>query len=165
MSGYVSEALSRLLHVSLGKPKDQPYAHILPNYGTKVQYAPDDNTSRPAIKEEKIFVKQVVKTFLYYGCTVNDTISTTLSTIASEQASPTENTIVNAQKFMNYAATYSALRRCLNSFIGMVPYMGPIFVIRFATRCSTKKFYANGNDLCTVGKPETRAIFLGFELC
>ena len=52
-----------------------------------------------------------------------------------------------------------------NSFIGMVPYMGPTFAIRFATRCRTKKFKVNCIDLYIVQKPASKAIFLGFELC
>ena len=55
MSGYVSEALSRFKHILSGKPEDQPYARVVPNYGAKIQYAADDNTSRPATKEEKNF--------------------------------------------------------------------------------------------------------------
>ena len=79
---------------------------MVPNYGAKVQYAPDDDTSRLATKEEKTFVQQVVGTFLYYGRVVDSTMLTALSVIASEQASPTENTLRKARKFMNYAATH-----------------------------------------------------------
>ena len=57
MPGYVSEALSRFKHFWSGKPEDQPYAHVVPNYGAKVQYAPDDDTSRLATKEEKTFIQ------------------------------------------------------------------------------------------------------------
>ena len=81
---YVTEALRRFKHIWLGKPEDQPYAHVTPNHGTKVQYAPDDDTSRPATKEEKTFVQQVVGTFLYYGCAVDGTMLTVFSVIASE---------------------------------------------------------------------------------
>ena len=106
MPGYVSEALRRFKHIWSGKPEDQPYAHVVPNYGAKVQYAPDDDTSRPATKEEIFFVQQVAGTFFYHGCAVDGTMLTTLSAIASEQALPTENTIRKAQKFMDYAATH-----------------------------------------------------------
>ena len=79
---------------------------MVPNYGAKVQYAPDDDTSQLATKDEKTFIQQVVGTFLYYGRAVDGTMLTTLSAIASEQASPTENTIRKTQKFMDYAATH-----------------------------------------------------------
>ena len=106
MPGCVSEALSHFKPIWSGKPKDQPYAHVVPSYGANVQYAPDDNTSRPATKEEEIFVQQVVETFLYYGRAVDGTMLTALSAVAFEQASPTENTIRKTQTFMDYAATH-----------------------------------------------------------
>ena len=43
--GYVSEVLSHFKHIWLGKPEDQLYAHVVPNYGAKVQFAPDEDTS------------------------------------------------------------------------------------------------------------------------
>ena len=79
---------------------------MVPNYGAKVQYAPDDDTSQLATKEEKTFIQQVVETFLYYGRAVDGTMLTALSAIASEQALPTENTIRKTRKFMDYAATH-----------------------------------------------------------
>ena len=86
MPGYVAEALRHFKHISLGKIEDQPYAHVTSNYGDNVQYAPDDNTLRPATKEEKIFFQQVVGTFLYYGRAVGGIMLTALSAIASKQA-------------------------------------------------------------------------------
>ena len=102
MAGYVSEALSRFKYLWSGKSEDQPYAHVVPNYGTKVQYAADDNTSRLATKDEKTFIQQVVGTFLYYGRAVDRTMLTALSAISSEQASPTETKIRKTRKFVEY---------------------------------------------------------------
>ena len=65
MPRYVSEALARFTHIVSKKHEDQPYAHVLPNCGAKVQYAADEDTSRLATKEEKTFIQQVVGTFLY----------------------------------------------------------------------------------------------------
>ena len=45
-------------------------------------------------------------TFLYYGRAVDGTMLTALSAIASEQASPIENTIRKTRTFMNYVATH-----------------------------------------------------------
>ena len=64
MPGYVSRALSRFKHIWLGKLEDQTYAYMVPNYGAKVQYVPDDDMSRLATKEEKKIVQQVGGTFL-----------------------------------------------------------------------------------------------------
>ena len=98
MPGYVSEALSRFKHIWSGKPEDQPYAHVVPNYGAKVQYAADGDTSRLATKEEKTFIQQVVGTFLYYARAVDGTMLTALNAIASEQASPTVTTMRKSKK-------------------------------------------------------------------
>ena len=88
MPGYVSEALARFKHICSKKQEDQPYVHVVPNYGAKVQYAADADTSRLATKDEKTFIQQVVGTFLYYGRAVDGTMLTALSAIASEQVSP-----------------------------------------------------------------------------
>ena len=72
--GYLAEALHHFEHIWSRKIEDQPYAHITLNYGVKVQYAPDDDTSQPAAKEEEKFDQQVVGTFLYYGHAVDGTM-------------------------------------------------------------------------------------------
>ena len=106
MPGYVSEALARFRHLYTKKCEDQPYAHVVPNHGAKVQYAAAEDISRLATKEEKTSIQQVVGTFLYYGRAVDGAMLTELSAIASEQASPTKNTLKKARKFMDYAATH-----------------------------------------------------------
>ena len=45
MPGYVSEALARFRHLYTKKYEDQPYAHVVPNYGAKVQYTADEDIS------------------------------------------------------------------------------------------------------------------------
>ena len=61
ITGYVAKALSWFMHTCSRKSDDQPYAHVVPTYGAKVQYAPDDNTPQQATKEDKIFVQQVIR--------------------------------------------------------------------------------------------------------
>ena len=87
---YFGEALQCFKHIWTGKTEDQPYAHVTPNYGAKIRYAPDAEKSQTTTKEEQIFDEQVVEAFLYYGRAVDGTMLTALSAIASEQASPTE---------------------------------------------------------------------------
>ena len=79
---------------------------MVPNYGAKVQYEAGEDVSQTATKEEKTCIRQVVGTFLYYGRAVDGTMLRALSAIASDQASPTENTLKKARKFMDYAATH-----------------------------------------------------------
>ena len=46
-------------------------------------------------KEVKKYIQQVIGTFLYYSRAVDSTMLTTLSSIASTQAEPTEETMSN----------------------------------------------------------------------
>ena len=115
MPGYVPKALKRFDHQPPTRPQDQPYPHVPPNYGAKVQYAKSADVSPPLTKEGKKYVMQVTGTFLFYARAVDSTMLPALSAIASEQNAPTENTMKRVRQFLDYAAsqeeaiiTYSA---------------------------------------------------------
>ena len=57
-------------------------------------------------KKGKKFVQQVIGTFLFYARAVDGTMLTALSTIASDQAEPTENTMEKIRTFLDYASTH-----------------------------------------------------------
>ena len=57
-------------------------------------------------KEEKKYIQQVLGTFLYYGRAVDSTMLTALSSIASTQAEPTEETMANIKLFLDYTASH-----------------------------------------------------------
>ena len=80
MPSYCKEALVRFRH-ELQKVMDQPHKHTVPVYGSTVQYAKPDNTTRPLDKAGKLFIQQVTGTFLYYARAVNETMLMTLSSI------------------------------------------------------------------------------------
>ena len=65
-----------------------------------------EDTTRLLSKEEKKIIQQVIGTFLYYGRALDFTMLTTLSSIASTQAEPTEETMSNIHFFLDYAATH-----------------------------------------------------------
>jgi hypothetical protein len=44
--------------------------------------------------------------FLYYARYINSTMLTVLGSIATQQANPTENTMIKVQQFMDYAFTH-----------------------------------------------------------
>jgi len=90
MPGFVEKALARFKHDKPTKSQDQPHRHDIPTYGAKVQYAKQENASQPLDKKGKLFVQQVVGTFLFCSRAVNGTMLTLLSAIASSQANPTE---------------------------------------------------------------------------
>jgi hypothetical protein len=106
MPGYVEKALARFGHQVPTRPQNQPHKHTIPTYGATIQYAKDEDTSRKLSKEEKKYIQQVLGTFLYYGRAVDSTMLTALSSIASTQAEPTEDTLTNIKLFLDYAATH-----------------------------------------------------------
>ena len=65
---------------------------------------PADDTP-PAIKEERRLVQQVVGSIIYYAKGVDLTALTGLSTLASEQAKATGQTVMNMGQMLNYLAT------------------------------------------------------------
>jgi hypothetical protein len=62
--------------------------------------------SPPLSKENKKYVQEVVGTFLYYARWVNSTMLSALGSIATQQANPTENTMIKAKQFLDYAFTH-----------------------------------------------------------
>ena len=106
MLEYVPEALTRFQHAPPNKPQHQPYPHVQPTYGAKVQYAENEDTSPLLNKTEKTFVQEVIGTFLYYARCVNSTMLPGLGSLATQQANPTVNTMVKVKQFLDYAATH-----------------------------------------------------------
>jgi hypothetical protein len=105
MPGYVTKALKRFNHSRPNKPQNQPYPHVPPKYGAKVQYAMPEDTSPKLSKEDKKFIQEVTGTFLFYARAIDSTMLTALSALASEQADPTEATMTKCKQFLDYAAS------------------------------------------------------------
>ena len=105
MPGYCGEALVRFGH-ELRKRTDQPHPHVIPTYGAKVQYAKEEDLSPKLSPEDKTFIQQVTGTFLYYARAVDNTMLVALSAIASQQASPTQDTMNKTLRFLDYVATH-----------------------------------------------------------
>jgi hypothetical protein len=105
MPGYCSEALVRFRH-EMRKIMDQPHEHAVPVYGAKIQYAKGPDTTAKLGPEDKLFIQQVTGTFLYYARAVDSTMLVALSAIASDQASPTKNTMRKCLQFLDYVATH-----------------------------------------------------------
>jgi hypothetical protein len=106
MPGYVDKALARFGHKNPSKLQHQPHQHAIPTYGATIQYATPMDTSNPLSKEEKKFIQQVARTLLYYSRAVNATILVALSSIASAQVTPTEDTMKGTCHLLNYIATH-----------------------------------------------------------
>jgi hypothetical protein len=106
MIDYIPEALTRFQHQAPNKPQHQPYPHIKPNYGAKVQYTEDTFTSALLPNEDKKFIQEVIGTFLYYARCIDSIILAALGSIATQLANPTENTMKKVQQFLVYASTH-----------------------------------------------------------
>lgn len=105
MPGYREKALKRFQHERPAKPQNQPYPHIPPKYGAKVQYAEPEDTSPKLNKADKKFIQEVTGTFLYYARAIDSTMLTALSALASKQSDPTEATMKKCKQFLDYAAS------------------------------------------------------------
>lgn len=105
MPGYIQKTLERFEHEAPAKPQNSPYPHVRPQYGVKIQYAADEDTSPTLGKEDKKFIQQVTGTLLYYARAVDPTILTALSAIASQQAAPTKATMEKVKQLLDYVAS------------------------------------------------------------
>jgi hypothetical protein len=62
----------------------------MPTYGIKIQYTDQPHNSPKLSKEDTKYIQQVAGMLLYYGRAVDSTILPALSSIATQQAAPTE---------------------------------------------------------------------------
>jgi hypothetical protein len=89
MPGYIARALQCFSHPTPSKPQHSPHAWQKPTYGTKVQYAPDPDTS-PALNAADIKrVQEVLGTLFYYARAVDSTMLTAIGSIATQQTNGT----------------------------------------------------------------------------
>ena len=105
MPGYLEKEFVRFKHQKPNKIQRSPHPHVTTNYGAKTQYAKEDDVSPPLSADDMKFVQAVAGTLLYYTSAVDATILTALSSIATEQAKPTERTMEKRKQLLDYCAT------------------------------------------------------------
>ena len=106
MPGYVSNALLCFDHTHKKQTKFRTHRiHSIPAYKAKTQYAEQLEDSPKFDKANTKYIQQVAGTLLYYGRAVDTTILLVLSSIASEQAAPTERTMLKVKQLLNYCAS------------------------------------------------------------
>jgi hypothetical protein len=92
MPGYIANALHKFQHKQPERPQHAVYPARTPQYGYKVRLTPavlDSLTLTPqGIKR----IQQVVGALLYYGRAIYGTIMMATSSLASQQATATEDT-------------------------------------------------------------------------
>jgi hypothetical protein len=106
MPDYVTNALKHFLQPPPPPLRqDQPHPHIAKTYGAKVQHANPLDDSPHLDKVGKKFIQEVTGVFLFLARAVNSTMLTPLSTLASKQVTPTEQTMQKCLQFLDYAAS------------------------------------------------------------
>ena len=72
----------------------------------KIQYTKEAIELPKLNKEDKTFVQQVIVVFLFCGWAVDGTMLCPLSAITMNQENPTQETMKEVRKFMDYAASH-----------------------------------------------------------
>ena len=105
MPGYCNQACQQFHHKMPKRQQDQPYPHTPPNYGAKTQFTKEEDNAPILNATKKKFIQEVIGVFLYYARAVDCTMLCALSTLASQQAKPTKNTMTRVKQFLDYAAS------------------------------------------------------------
>jgi hypothetical protein len=105
MPNYVKNALKRFNVTTPTHATDSPLLYTPPSYGSKTQQTYVDTS--PSLPSEGVKrIQQIVGVFLYYARAVDPTMLTAITKLGSSQARPTEAVLAEAERFLQYAATW-----------------------------------------------------------
>ena len=106
MPGYIEKTLHRLQHPAPSSPQYSPHEHFPVVFGGKGtrQYATAPDTSPPLPSPK--YIQQVVGSLLYYARALDNTILPALNAISTQQSQPTENTLKQCKRLLDYVSTY-----------------------------------------------------------
>jgi hypothetical protein len=105
MPGYIKDALHKFQHPFPKRPQYAPHNWTVPTYGQRVQYAPTPDMDTPATKADITRAQTIVGTLLYNALSVDPTLLTPLSTLASQLATATTTTIKAVAHLLDYCST------------------------------------------------------------
>ena len=105
MPGYVSKALNQFQHSKPAKLQHSPFQNATIDYGSNKQYATKSSTAPLLDKKGKRFIQQVCGKFLFLGRAVNYNLLWPISDIASQSATPIEDTMKQTTQLLNYLST------------------------------------------------------------
>jgi hypothetical protein len=106
MPGFIERALARFNHPTPKKPQHNPSTYYKPEYGAKVQYSPDADTSPLLNDKDKKRIQEILGTLLYYARACDNTILQAISSLASQQSTATQNTQKQVHHLLDYCATH-----------------------------------------------------------
>ena len=101
----VKNALSRFVSGSILRGRKTPSPYTQPVYGKHPQMSVFDE-SAPAPPETIKFVQEVTGLFSHYSRVIDYTMAEAVTTIATTQAAPTEDTMKKVSHLLNYAASH-----------------------------------------------------------
>eukprot|EP00804_Cyclotella_cryptica_P019453 CCRYP_006629-RA/>CCRYP_006629-RA protein AED:0.22 eAED:0.22 QI:0/0/0/1/0.33/0.25/4/0/510 len=104
MPGYKDKTLKQFQHLST-ETQHSPFQCKPIKYGAKKQFAVMSSTAAPLNKADKKFIQQVCGKFLYLARAVDPTLLCPISTIASQSANPTTDTMEQTKQLLDYIAT------------------------------------------------------------
>ncbi len=102
---YVNKVFFDFWHPPPQKQQDQPYPHVKPTYGAKTQYSQKEDDYPTLDKAGKKFIQEVYGVFLFLTHVVDGGLLLLLSSLASQQANPTEKTLELCKQFLDHMAT------------------------------------------------------------
>jgi len=105
MPNYVQKQLVRYRRRNSHRKQFCPFQPAPINYGRNSDELINEPESPAVGKEDEKYIRGVVGSFLYYARTVDLTILTALSDIASEQSKPTEKTMKRVEQLLDYMHT------------------------------------------------------------
>ena len=103
---YIRKSLTKYQHAIPKNPQHQPYKSTPIQYGSKVQYVIEPDTSVPLTKDKTKHVQDIFGTLLYYGQSVDPTIVTALCANAYRQAKCTELVFNTCHQLLEYISTH-----------------------------------------------------------
>ena len=106
MPGYVAKALHNIHHTTPSKPQHSPFKCVRPNYGSKVQYAPEPDNSPFLSASGNNHVQQIVGNFFYYRRAIDNSMIPAFISLSTSQSKPTSYTNQYSTQFLDYVATY-----------------------------------------------------------
>ena len=106
MKNYIADLLIKLGHPMPNKPQRSPHRCKPITYGSKIQMAPEADTSKPLNEAGVRRVQKIVGALLWIARAVNNKLLVALSAIGSQQASATEATNKAIHQLLDYCATY-----------------------------------------------------------
>lgn len=107
MPGYVQRAHTRFSQFPLHGKQHSPHKWNKPQYGKFVQYAEAIEANVKLTPAQKILCQEIVGTFLYYACAVDNTMLVAIGSIATAMSTASwTNLKQRLHQFLDYAATH-----------------------------------------------------------